>query len=439
MALFAGGATCEINCEIGDDLAGQLHRRFCNRRRDDLEANLLYLANEDTSLILGSLDLLWLGEHQVVQRIRRAMARATGVEEQDIILFCTHTHSGPFVADRPFIHDAPRNDAYQERLQHRLVHAAETAVESAEPAEVGWARGEAHLGYNRRLCWADGSHTMYGDASRADFTGVEGPDDPEHLVLAVTDEGGRHVAILHNNCCHAICVEQSDFSSSDFPGEARQLIRTALDEPVPVLYLQGASGDVAPWNMTSANPRYSRSRRLHEVAHQVASETLRLLHSLSREDSPVLSHAHEDMPVGVRLPTDEDLAWAREVQQQGEEGAGRRDYVLAVDGVLALQDMYGDDPTDHVPLHVVRIGDFAMATNPCELYCQFGIDIKRRSPAGVTAIGELTDGAVGYCPTTYGVLGGGYSGRPLRWCRLDPETGYHLVDATARMLHQLWR
>ena len=33
----AGSASRTINCEIGDDLAGQLHRRFCRTIRDDLD------------------------------------------------------------------------------------------------------------------------------------------------------------------------------------------------------------------------------------------------------------------------------------------------------------------------------------------------------------------------------------------------------------------
>ncbi|MCM8757025.1 MAG: hypothetical protein NC823_00910, partial [Candidatus Omnitrophica bacterium] len=77
-------------------------------------------------------------------------------------------------------------------------------------------------------------------------------------------------------------------------------------------------------------------------------------------------------------------------------------------------------------------------TNPCELYCQFGLDIKRRSPAEVTAVVQLANGFSGYCPTIPGIIGGGYSGMPILWTRLEPYAGYHIVETSARILYQLW-
>ena len=74
-------------------------------------------------------------------------------------------------------------------------------------------------------------------------------------------------------------------------------------------------------------------------------------------------------------------------------------------GTVRLQDVYGENPVDTLPVHTVRVGDVALVTQPCELYCQFGLEIKRRSPAPLTAVVGLADGFCGYCPTIYGVLG----------------------------------
>jgi len=216
-------------------------------------------------------------------------------------------------------------------------------------------------------------------------------------------------------------------------------LRDALGEKLPVLYLQGASGDISPWNMLRKTPRYDAEERVKEVGYQLAGETLRLLRETKTHAAPVLKHAHERLKVAVRLPDEAALARTREIKADGPDKVKRWDYVLAVYGALALQEKYGDNPVDTLPLHAVRIGDFAIATNPTELYCQFGLDIKRRSPAKVTVISELTDGSNGYCPTIYGLMGGGYSGEAIEWCRLEANAGYKIVDTTARMLNQLWR
>ena len=51
------------------------------------------------------------------------------------------------------------------------------------------------------------------------------------------------------------------------------------------------------------------------------------------------------------------------------------------------------------------------------------------SPAPLTAVVGLADGFCGYCPTIYGLLGGGYSGEPTYWTRLEPYAGYRIVEA----------
>jgi uncharacterized protein YcfJ len=57
----------------------------------------------------------------------------------------------------------------------------------------------------------------------------------------------------------------------------------------------------------------------------------------------------------------------------------------------------------------------------------------------VTAVTQLADGRGGYCPTIYGVMGGGYSGEAIHWARLEPYAGYKLVESSARLLKALWR
>ncbi len=108
-------------------------------------------------------------------------------------------------------------------------------------------------------------------------------------------------------------------------------------------------------------------------------------------------------------------------------------------GTVELQERFEANPVDILPIHVLRIGDIALVTQPCELYCQFGLDIALRSPAPITAVVGLTDGYCGYCPTIYGMLGGGYSGEPISWSRLEPWAGYRIVECAGRLLNQLWR
>jgi len=435
MSLKAGSSVVLINPEIGDDLCGQFHRRFVEYIRDNLEANAFYLADESEQVLIINLDLAGLLLTSYVREACDDIEAATGVPARNVIINNTHTHDAPDTLG--LLLDAPKNDVYLAKLRVWLVEAAKAAIASARPARVGWASGEAHIGYNRRVCWADGSHTMYGDTSRPDFTGIEGPDDPSHTVFFALDEADKPIAILHSNCCHATCMESEKFASADFPGEARSLLRGTFGQDLPVLYLQGASGDISPWDQLHPG-HHDTERRAKEIGALLAAETMRLIYAAKTTDSPIFRHAYEDVAIGVRLPEPADLAHAREMAALGEEKAGRFEYINSVSGVLRLYDTYKDNPIDMLAVHAVRIGDYAIITNPCELYCRFGLDIKHRSPAAVTAVSQLSDGFSGYCPTIPALMGGGYSAFAIYWCRLETYAGYKIVEASAKLLHDLW-
>ncbi len=433
MGLRAGGSTRVINCPVGSGISGQLHRRVCERINDDLEANAFYLCRGEEQVLLISCDLLCL-ERSFVVRTVGAIEAATGIPRENVIIGATHTHEGPYTFDLLF--DAPRDDAYLKQLHGWLLEAAMEAVRKARPARVGWGKGNVHIGYNRRVCWADGTHTMYGDTSRPDFNGLEGPDDPSHAVVFALDDKDNVIAVAHHNTCHATCTESASFASADFPGAARLELRKALKKDLPVLYLQGASGDISPWDLMSRATR-NGERREQEMGRMLCAETLRVMRDAEMTEAPVLRSNHAGIRVGVRIPGPPELKEAGRVLKLGEAKAGRGNYVLAW-SQRQLYERYHKRPVETLAVHSVRIGGFALASNPCELYCQFGLDIKRRSPAPVTAVMQLTNGFSGYCPTIYGIMGGGYSGSPLCWCRLEAYAGYEIVDATARLLHQLW-
>lgn len=436
MSIMAGSASKIINCEIGDDLSGQYHRRFVEYIRDNLEANALYLSDGNDQVLMINLDLAGLLEYPYVKSVCDDIQAAVGIPARNIIINSTHTHAGPDTMG--LLLDSPKNEGYLNNLRSWLVEAAEKAINSARPARVGWAEGKAHVGFNRRLCWADGSHSMYGDISRPDFTGLEGPDDPSHTVFFAVDENDKFIAVLHSNCSHATCMESASFVSADFPGEARRLLRDTLGEDLTVLYLQGASGDTSPWDQTNVK-HHDGERRLKEMGAMLAAETLRLILSADTTDKPLFKHICEDVKAGIRLPDQEAIAHAREMAALGEEKAGRFEYINSISGVLRLYETYKDDPYEILPIHAIRIGDYAIITNPCELYCQFGLDIKHRSPAAVTALVQLADGYSGYCPTIPALMGGGYSAFAIYWCRLEEYAGYKIVESSAKLLNQLWR
>jgi len=171
----------------------------------------------------------------------------------------------------------------------------------------------------------------------------------------------------------------------------------------------------------------------------LVDETMSLYKEVTFDDDPVLKHTYQDLKVAVHLPEPEQLIEGREILARIDAGENIRGMkmVMAFNTVY-LQEAFSINPVDILPIHAVRIGELAIVTQPCELYCQFGLDIKQRSPVSSTMVVGLTEGYKGYVPTIYGVLGGGYTGVPIYHCRLEPYTGYKIVESASRLLYNLW-
>lgn len=430
-----GTATKIINPEIGGWVQGAGVPRKATKIRDNLEANAIYLTNGKVQVLMVSCDLVGM-EPDYSVRLREAMGVAAGIPPRNILISCTHTHGGPSLLKTNYL--MPLDTAYMEMLEIWLLELAKEAVNSAQPGKIGWAKDELQIGYNRRLTWADGTHTMHGDANRKDFSGLEGPDDPQHLAMFAVDMNDELLSIIYHNTTHPTIFYADGVYSADFPGEVRKSIRKKFKKDLPILFLNGAQGDISMDNMLD-RPSETDEEKIMRISKMVVDKTMELYEDVEFEENPVLKHEFEDLKVGVRLPAPEKLIEARRVLDRIDAGENIRGMkMIMAFGAIHLQETFSDHPFDILPVHGVRIGELAIVTQSCELYCQFGLDIKRRSPVSNTIVVGLTDGLNGYCPTIYGFLGGGYSGAPISWTRLEPNAGYKIVETASKLLNKLW-
>jgi len=86
-----------------------------------------------------------------------------------------------------------------------------------------------------------------------------------------------------------------------------------------------------------------------------------------------------------------------------------------------------------------RIGDYGFVTLPGEIFVEFGLDIKLKSPAKRTFVVELANGIVGYVPTKRAFAGGGYEQRTATSSKLDPVAGEMMVAVSRALLESMFR
>lgn len=432
--LKAGAASTVITNELGTIIQGATVGGTAKYVRDELEANALYLSDgSEQTVLFVSCDLGGI-EPDANRPMRESIAENVGIDSRQVIIGATHT-GGPSVIPSNYL--KPVDHSYLKVLQGKLVSLAQDAVGKAQDARLGWGCGHAAIGYNRRCCWDDGSHTMGGNKGQEHFCGNEGPEDPEQLALFLENADGQLVAILHQNTSHPCTFYGADFYSADYPGYARQILREALGD-IPVLFFNGAFGDIGQSQMPAANRRETPDAMLRRCGALLAGETLRLLHEARFSDDAKLRHAWSDLEADIRLPAPERLVWAGDILGKVDAGETIAPFdIVFAHGATLLQKRFGEHPCDTLPIHVVGIGEVTIVTQPTELFCQFGIDIKRRSPYPLTAVFSICDGYGGYCPTYDAAVSGGYSSTPIYWTRFTPETGYRIVGEACRLLGKL--
>src|SRR5258708_16113109 len=128
------------------------------------------------------------------------------------------------------------------------------------------------------------SHPHQGNP---DVLGYAGPIDPQVGVIGAWDGQGRLLGCIVNYACHA--TTSPGGISANWICYLEKTIRGAMDSGAPVVFLQGACGDVTQVdNLSSyADPSGEQSARL--VGGRVGADAVQVLLSAAPGDVVALS------------------------------------------------------------------------------------------------------------------------------------------------------
>lgn len=421
-ALFVGWASTDITPPKPVNLVGQYGKRIARSIRDPLTATALALetrgdAGSVDQAILVSCDVIGI-PGAVTERLRAELGpRLPDFDVRKVLLNGTHTHTAPGLVETDYepydVSGDPgvmRPSEYAGFFVERVADLVIEAWRNRKPAGLSWGLGYASVGTNRRAVYFNGKAVMYGGTDSPEFSHIEGYRDDGVEMLFCWTADKELTGVVVNVACPSQETEHLTEVSADFWHDTREAIRRRVGQDVFVLAQCAAAGDQSP----------------HLLYRKSAEEIMAKRRGLTRRQEiarRIADAVEEVLPV-----TREHIETTLILQHQ----------VIAIDlpeKIPPSPPFIEGDPVHPVEVHVIRLGDVAIATNPFELFIEYGVRIKARSKAVLTLLVQLAGQNCGYLPTARAVEGGGYSAENYVVGR---EGGTALVEETVRRINAMF-
>lgn len=474
--ILIGWAEKDLTPHRRVNLAGQFHIRISEYVNDPVKATVLAISNGEEQVVFVSCDTVAIPLY-ILKRVREEVKeKVPDLDPDKIILNATHTHTAPDTSDEygPLPADVMKPSEYREFFVERVVEGIMEAWNNKGEGEIAWGLGCAVVGHNRRVVYfddlskregyapswgriVDGTASMYGNVNDPNFSHIEGYVDHYIDMLFTYDKAERLRGMVINLACPSQETEGESYISADFWNEIRTEIRGGFGEDIFILAQCSSAGDQSPHRLLykDAEDRMLKLKGIsmrQEIGRRVASAVGEVLPYVQKDKrgKVILKHIVKEINLKKRFVTDEEWEIAKQEYERLKEWQPQNDMERSVQWVsmgrcLKVMERYERqkaEPYFPMELHVIRLGDIAFATNCFELFLDYGLRIKVRSPAVQTFLVQLCAGLPGafiggYLPTERAVSGKGYSANVYDNL-VGPEGGQQLVEETVKALRELW-
>ena len=445
-------------------LQGQFNLRLSQGVDTPLTVNVVAMESVDgnqqlDTAIFVCVDLVGVTEDLLCAVQKKVAAKDNSINVEKLIVNATHTHTAPTLKlNSPKLPVSDQIMDYPEAIDftaERIADAVVTAWKKRKPGKIAFGLDYGVVGWSRRVEYADGGTKMYGNTNQPDFRGIENMEDHDIGTLFFLDDKDKLIAVAVNVACPSQVVEGRSTINADYWHPVREALAKRFGEDIVVLGWCSAAGDIAPRPMyrKAAVQRMNSLRQLDEMQEitrkidRAVVDTWEAVRKTASADVP-LAHRVETLQLPMRKVTEQEYRAAKAecaaidaaVKANSDKAPAEVDWMAGGwhGGVVKRYEAQQKDADVRYssPVHVVRLGDTAILTNQFELFTDYGVQMKSRSPAVQTFVIQLV-GNGSYLPTERAVRGGGYSA-VIQSTQVGPEGGQVLVDETLRMIDGLF-
>jgi len=432
----AGTAKRNITPPVGTPMAGYYVARGAEGTHDPLFAHALVIESDGVKIALVSLDLITT-TFTLVADSRKAIAEATGIPAERVMISATHSHTGPVLGDGLAYGDAlGGNNAlakqYAAELPALIAETVKAADDSRKPAVISQSIGrEDDLAFVRRFHMTDGSVGWNPGKKNPRILRPTAPTDPAVPIVVCADDKGKPFAVYVNFAMHLDTVGGLKYSA-DYPYFLRKALSDVYGDDLVTMFTTGCCGDINHINVNSTAPQKGTGEAAR-LGTRLAASVLKAWEKLEPIADGPIRFRQEMIDLELYPMTDTDRDAGKLVT--AKLTAGAKPVPAFLDQVQAFRaaDVAArlGKPL-RVEVQVFSVGpDLAFVSLPGEVFVELGLAIKAHSPFKNTIVAELANGSVGYIPTRTAYPQGAYE---VLSARMASGGGEKLVDAALGQL-----
>ena len=360
---------------------------------------LTVVAREDEhgkkKFIVG-IDLCVLGCLECGESLLTKIASELAIDQNDLLFSSSHSHSTPL----PCIHRSRKDGSelvpgFIDQIVSGTVKACREAAANIHDVDITWAYGKCDLAVNRDL--------PCGSQEVVAFN----PDIPADDTLAVgriADRSGKIIGTIANYACHPTTLAWDNRAiSPDYVGQARDMVQAQTG--APMLFLQGASGDLSPRSQYSGETALA-DRHGTNLGHSILATLAAMqrpgheLHWNGVVESGALLGEWLEAPTRgpstikeTRLDVQVRVKEMKSIAQLREEWAGIDSDALEerIQRATRLRVGYESGQLVTHPVWVWQWGEAIFVAQPGEAYSYLQTELRKRNPGRIIFVMNLTN------------------------------------------------
>ena len=392
LKLSVGTAESHIKLVAGYAMTGYLGRASgAEGIHDPLKIRCVALSNDEVVTVIVVCDLLGLSG-DFIAGVSRSAAAVTSIPEENILVACTHTHSGPASIFLRCAGDV--KPKWMEDLKADIVTCIQAALDGMEPCYLKQHLGTSDINVNR---------------DTVDRTEAEALRDNQLMLLSIySSRQDTLKALLVNYACHpTVLLDNNLLYSADYPFYLEQALKKRLGQDTLIVFANGCCGNLGPVSCGSFQAAAVLGETLASdaAAAMEAGDTLPLLNRTDMEMKTV----NIEIPLNHNLDLQQLEKYKEEYDGYLKDELNKNGMSLMAKIYIAFIDWAEDmearlqagklEKLIYAGVKVLRLGPVNIVGLPFEGFHDVGLKIKELFGKNTTMVISYANGDFGYLPS----------------------------------------